>query len=87
MAPNSEYYRERHNTHETVDSRDSGIDVRKRTYSSRPSYILSRKILRKNMEDERRWDADNVLWIVAFALQVWFFQLPVSIWFSPKTDW
>ncbi|KAK5968739.1 hypothetical protein GCK32_012424 [Trichostrongylus colubriformis] len=30
---------------------------------------------------------DTVLWGITFALTVWFFRLPVSIWFSKKVNW
>ncbi|VDM76050.1 unnamed protein product [Strongylus vulgaris] len=72
----------------TADSKDSGIDVHSRLRNI-PKRLHRRKLLKTVMEDadEAKWDIDTILWAVVFALTVWFFRLPTSIWFSKKVDW
>ncbi|KAK6766261.1 hypothetical protein RB195_025888 [Necator americanus] len=76
------------NTGCTVDSKDSGIDVRSRSHNF-PKRALCRESLKPVMEDgeDPKWDVDTILWAIVFALTVWFFRLPMSIWFSKKVDW
>ncbi|CAJ0934526.1 unnamed protein product, partial [Mesorhabditis belari] len=35
----------------------------------------------------RKIEIDTVLWAIVFAMTVFFFRLPISIWFSVRTYW
>ncbi|CAJ0608775.1 unnamed protein product [Cylicocyclus nassatus] len=81
-------FRMRVDTGCTGDSKDSGIDVQSRLRNV-PKRLHRRDVLKTVMEDadEAKWDIDTVLWAIVFALTVWFFRLPTSIWFSRKVNW
>lgn len=82
-----EQFRVRVGTGCTVDSKDSGIDVRSRSRNVRTSHRHEAHVSAMEDGGAAKWDIDTVLWAIVFALTVWIFRLPVSIWFSKKVDW
>ncbi|CAJ0576251.1 unnamed protein product, partial [Mesorhabditis spiculigera] len=98
-STNSEF-RQRVNT---ASSRDSGIDLREMKSRSPTPMQTIPEVKKENghhhhhrirttkvKRQKNPWskvDADTVLWCIVFVMTVFVFRLPLSVWFSIRTDW